>query len=237
MRKKDYTGMVFGRLTAVKEAGMRKGYSLWHMRCACGNEVIAPVSYAVVGDKKSCGCLLKENNKRGISNLRHGDAKHGKRHRLYSIWAGMKNRCYSKSSQSYNHYGERNIAVCKTWRENYSAFKEWALKSGYLDSLTIERKDVNGDYEPGNCCFIPNNEQSLNKTDTVYVNFKGEKISLTSLAKLVGLPRDILYARLRAKWGVTRAASAPLIRKRTKNRLGKFEGVSDVNGNGAEKIS
>lgn len=59
---------------------------------------------------------------------------------------------------------------------SFDYFQSWAISNGYKDNLTIERKDVNGDYCPENCCWIENKEQVWNKTTTVRVNINGKQI-------------------------------------------------------------
>lgn len=83
--------------------------------------------------------------------------------RLNHIWYGMKERCYNKSSKSYINYGARGITMCEEWKNSYKSFEEWAIDNGYDRTLTIDRIDVNGDYEPLNCKWSTRQEQSLNQ--------------------------------------------------------------------------
>ena len=90
--------------------------------------------------------------------------KHGDRGtRLYSIWSSMKNRCYNQKQQNYKWYGGRGITVCEEWKNDYMTFKKWALENGYNDTLSIDRIDNNGNYEPSNCRFITMKEQATNR--------------------------------------------------------------------------
>jgi hypothetical protein len=79
----------------------------------------------------------------------------------------MKGRCYNPSSDSYADYGARGITVCDAWRNSFSTFREWAMSSGYKDDLTIERENVNGNYEPANCTWIEYGAQSFNRNYTM----------------------------------------------------------------------
>lgn len=81
---------------------------------------------------------------------KHGESKI----RLYRTWQQMKTRCYDSKSQGYKYCGGRGIKVCPEWKNNYIAFRDFALSHGYKDNLTIDRKDNNGNYEPSNCQFI-----------------------------------------------------------------------------------
>lgn len=85
---------------------------------------------------------------------------HGDRYsRLYRTWINMKARCYNINEAKYPLYGGRGITVCNEWKD-YLIFKEWALANGYTDELTIDRVNVNGNYTPANCKFIPNKENA-----------------------------------------------------------------------------
>lgn len=100
----------------------------------------------------------------------------GSRTRLYVIWADMKGRCRRKTDTSYSHYGGRGISICDEWHDSFSAFRLWAMSSGYSDSLTIDRIDVNGNYEPSNCRWATKAQQSVNKrkkTSKATSRFKG----------------------------------------------------------------
>lgn len=83
--------------------------------------------------------------------------------RLYRTWCDMKTRCYNSNHPSYKWYGARGITICDTWRNDFMAFYSWAMLSGYQENLTIDRIDVNGNYEPDNCRWSTMLEQSHNK--------------------------------------------------------------------------
>lgn len=165
-RVKNLTGLKFGRLTVLEQHGFTKKnkwgtrYAIWYCRCDCGN--YCEMSSDVIQRKRnhSCGCLAKENlEKMRIKNITHGMTGT----RLYYCYKGMLNRCYREKDIHYNAYGRRGITVCDEWRQNRSNFFKWALENGYDDSLTIDRIDVNGNYEPSNCRWIPMSEQYKNK--------------------------------------------------------------------------
>lgn len=114
---------------------------------------------------KSCGCMRHLLS--AISRTKHKEGKT----RLYQTYINMKRRCYYKKDIHYKYYGERNITVCDEWRESYLNFRDWALKNGYSDNLTIDRKDNDGNYTPGNCRFIPLSVNNLNRR-TVVLDFE-----------------------------------------------------------------
>lgn len=86
--------------------------------------------------------------------------------RIYKIWQGMKQRCQNPKDYNFKRYGGRGIKVCDEWLD-YVKFSEWVKKSNYEDNLTIERINVNGNYCPENCTWIPLGEQAKNRTNSI----------------------------------------------------------------------
>ena len=78
-------------------------------------------------------------------------------------------RCNNPNEPSYRHYGERGITVCEEWKNNFSTFYNWAIQNGYSDTLTIDRIDVNGNYEPKNCRWINQKQQCRNRRNNIYI--------------------------------------------------------------------
>ncbi len=84
------------------------------------------------------------------------------RDRIYSIWLNMRQRCSNPKASGYKNYGGRGITVCNQWND-YLVFQTWALSNGYAPHLTIERRDVDGNYEPSNCYWATYSTQIANK--------------------------------------------------------------------------
>lgn len=158
---KDLTGQVFSRLTVLSYAGKDKSkHSLWLCECSCGNTKIISSNSLKQGRTKSCGCLDIEKHKSNPNRTTHGLHTH----RLYRIWKKMKSRCYNENDPDFQKwYGSRGIKVCDEWKYNFSIFYRWAILHGYKSNLSIDRIDVNGNYEPSNCRWATSKQQANNK--------------------------------------------------------------------------
>jgi hypothetical protein len=158
-------GACFGRWTVLDQAEpVRSGGSLRaaHVcRCSCGTVRVVRDDMLRNGESKSCGCLQRETAARTASAQFR---THGKtRTRMYRIWRAMKRRCLNQSATAWDYYGGRGITVCAEWRVSFEAFRDWAFAHGYRDDLSIDRIDVNGNYEPSNCRWATWSEQMKNR--------------------------------------------------------------------------
>ena len=117
--------------------------------------------------------------------------------RIYRIWQLMKRRCNSPTCKSYKDYGGRNISICDEWND-FRNFKTWALEYGYADNLTIERIDVDGNYCPENCKWIPRAAQAWNKSNSHFLTAFGETKTIGEWATSSGLKYDTIERRINA---------------------------------------
>lgn len=155
---KDLSGQRFGRLTVIKRAGSNNdGRARWLCVCDCGNIDIKLGKLLLNGHCRSCGCGEYENRVSNCTSHRLSNT------RLYVIWRGMKQRCYYLKHKDYHNYGGRGVTVCDEWKNDFKTFYEWAISQGYNDDLTLDRIDVNGNYEPTNCRWATWSEQRLNQ--------------------------------------------------------------------------
>ncbi len=154
--------------------------------CDCGNIKLIEPAHWEQGIVKSCGCKHDEL-------LRDSSTIHGlSGTRLYCVWRDMIARCYNPNSESYKNYGERGITICDEWLNNPESFFDWAYSTGYDENAergeyTIERKDVNGNYEPNNCEWITIQQQQKNKRTNVFITMNGETKILSDWHKETGI--------------------------------------------------
>ena len=155
MRGALITGTLIGRLTVLhpieKEGDKRKYYQCI---CSCGNSVIVRKDHLDVTHTTSCGCLRAE--RLAVAITKHGDS----RCRIYRIWMNIKQRCTNPKNNGYKYYGFKGVDICKEWL-SYESFKKRAVAGGYDSSLTIDRVDSARGYEPSNCRWITQRENTI----------------------------------------------------------------------------
>ena len=175
---KDLTGQTFERLTVVSRAENSKdGQARWNCKCVCGNTTIVSGVYLRRGKIKSCGCYMREV----IADIGRQSKIHGEsKTRLYRVWRGIKQRVNDPNRAKYKYYGGRGITICPEWDHSYETFRDWALSHGYdpnakFGECTIDRIDMNGNYEPSNCRWVSiaeNNRNRRSKTQVKLDNLK-----------------------------------------------------------------
>lgn len=199
----DLTGKTFGKLTVLGFAEINNKRTMWLCQCECGNTSTVAAEHLKTGNTTSCGCNLKE--KVGGGKITHGLSKT----RLYIAWSNMKSRCYNQSNPHYVNYGGRGINICNEWYYDFVPFYEWALSNGYADNLTIDRTDVNGNYEPNNCRWITAKEQSNNTTANRHIEYKGKVFTVSQLSDKLKIPYATLLNRVNKGWSMEQIVNAP----------------------------
>ena len=187
-----YKKLEFIELTEpkIRSNGRKRKRGLF--KCDCGNINDYDYSAVITGHIKNC-------NKCGIKLRSKAITKHGfSKNVLYRRWADMKKRCYNPNVQRYNQYGALGIKVCDEWKNSFECFLKWSIENGYSKELSLERKNVNGNYEPSNCIYIPLREQHFNKKNTRYILYKGEEIALSKLLHKENLSHHLsnIHSRL-----------------------------------------
>ena len=193
----DLTGNRYGRLFVIERAENKKRNNnktriMWKCVCDCGNTVIVESAHLRSGHSQSCGCITKKHGMFGT--------------RIYKIWDGMKQRCYNENHERYIDYGGRGISICEEWKNDFQAFYDWSMANGYADDLTIDREDVNGNYEPGNCRWTDDIVQHNNTRVNRYIEFNGETHTMAEWARIQGINYSTLSSRLNKKgWSIEKA--------------------------------
>jgi hypothetical protein len=190
---RDLTGERFGRLLVLMRVENSKNKkSQWLCKCDCGKEVKITVDKLNSGVTRSCGCLHNEL-------LMERSRTHGLSHtRLFSIWCGMKSRCYNSHQPRYNDYGGRGIIICDEWFNDFKAFYDWGMANGYQDNLSIDRINNDKGYSPDNCRWADSDEQQRNKRSNIVIEHNGENRTLAEWCRIYGVNRTTAKTRLKS---------------------------------------
>lgn len=148
-REKNEVGNKFGRLKVKELVGYSKGRkAIFLCECECGTEKPVAGSDLRSGHTKSCGCL-------NIDKIKERSVSHGKSsHPLFTVWLGMRQRCYYLQHKDFSTYGGKGIKVCEEWDNDFGEFFRWALISGWVKGLQIDREDSDLGYTPDNCRWV-----------------------------------------------------------------------------------
>lgn len=200
----DMTGKKFGRLTVIKRYGLSKdGDITWECVCECGGKRTARGKGLRYGFIKSCGCLPVEMviNKNTTHGLSHDPE--------YSIYCGIKSRCYNKNYHGYKTYGGRGIIMCKRWIDSYENF---ILDMGKRPSLkhSVDRIDNNGPYSPENCRWATRKEQGNNTSKNYRIKYMGMDMTLHQWSEHLGINYGTLHSRIRCGWSDEDALLKPV---------------------------
>ena len=212
----DLTGQRFNRLIVIEPSRTKNGKYAWKCLCDCGNYTIAVGAQLKNGNTKSCGCY-----KNDIARKRF--MKHGlSRTKLFHVYQGMHSRCENKKSRMYKHYGGRGVSVCEEWSGEAGVvnFCEWSMDNGYEEGLQIDRIDNDGNYEPSNCRWVTCQENLMNKSNTLFYEYNGNKKTLQDWAIVSNIPYKRLRARIKeCGWSFEKAITTPYkMNKNNKNR-------------------
>lgn len=185
MKRDDMIGRRFGKWTVLEFIGTNEYRMKKYLcQCECGTVKVVLRNSLTSGRSKSCGCRYKEIYT-GLS-----------RTRLHNIWYNMLVRCYNEINPKFKDYGARGIRVCQEWKDDFLAFWKWALENGYDDGLTIDRIDVNGNYEPSNCRWVTQHVQQNNRSNNRLVTYNGAVMTLENVARLNNVSAKKLRYRL-----------------------------------------
>ena len=192
-------GRQFGYLTVTQEGPKDSGRNRTAIcHCICGVMKVVRLSNLHNGDTTSCGC----QKTRSISKAK---AVHGMvGSHVYNCWQSMKARCYRQSTAGYERYGGRGIIVCDRWKESFEAFYA-DMGDPPTDQHSVERKDVNGNYEPGNCTWATDTEQANNRRNTLFLTHLERTRSVAEWSRELGIPKSTIEMRRKRGWSDTEA--------------------------------
>lgn len=202
-RFKNLLGKRFTRLSVTGYLGMnasKRRRHLWQCVCDCGTVVVATTQCLAAGQATSCGCRTREINL--AKNTRHGMHKTAE----YRSWANAKQRCTNENISDYPSYGGRGISMCDEWSKSFEAFYR-DMGTIPTDATSIERIDVNGNYEPLNCKWANAVEQASNTRRNVTFEHDGRSVTLSEWSRISGIARPTIAGRLRRGWSFADAIS------------------------------
>ena len=210
----DFIGMKFGRLTVIGSSDIvYRNRTFFSCKCDCGNAVSVRVNALRSGNTKSCGCFKTEVLK-SIRNIKHGKYKS----RTYSIWRAMKRRCLEINDISYKYYGGRGIAVCSRWLD----FENFLLDMGEAPAnFSIDRIDVNKNYEPANCKWANQEDQANNKRNNTFITYENKTQTVSQWAREKGINKTTLIYRIK-KGFVSDALFKPVNEQKRRNSIAKY---------------
>ena len=204
-------GTTFGRLTIQRKCQQLfnpdgSTYITWVCLCSCGKFTEARTRSLTSGATQSCGCLQKETTTK--RSTIHGKSKRGLVTKTYMVWASMIRRCNNPNAEYYRYYGGRGIKVCPRWHK----FENFYADVGDIPrGMSLDRKDNDGDYEPGNWRFATWKEQNNNSRNNHWIKYKGEEKTLTQWGEVLGINMHTLLSRLnQLGWSIERAFTTPV---------------------------
>jgi hypothetical protein len=207
---KTMIGSVFGRLTVIRLLSPSKSrHPLCECLCECGKTTPPVRIYSLRdGTTKSCGCLLSEQT--AIRSTKHGFSGTSE----YNSWHAMIGRCTNENDIGYANYGGRGITVCDRWLDINNFIADMGLKP--TPKHQLDRKENNGNYEPGNCKWSTNTENMRNTRSNHLVTVLGETLCMTEMGAKYGVSIEIVNYRTKRGWTIEKAFITP-VRKYTKH--------------------
>jgi hypothetical protein len=186
----DISGHTFNKLTVTRYAYTKNKKAYWWCKCSCGKEIIVESYPLRHNERISCGCEVYKGLDKGYSHKP-----------LYNLWWNIKRRCNDSTIPSYKNYGGRGISICKEWMD-YSEFYKWSLNNGYRRGLTIDRIDVNGNYEPSNCRWVDWKTQERNRSNNHLLTYNDETHCISEWSEITGINKRTIRGRLLRGWSV-----------------------------------
>lgn len=204
---RDLTDETFGRLTVIRRNGSDKhGRPMWLCRCECGTVKSINSQSLTNGYTTSCGCLRVETARN--AHFTHGQSKT----KLYGRWCGIKQRCYDPDVSTYKHYGGRGIRMCDSWKDDFKNFYDDVSSLPHFNEpgYSLDRIDNNGYYELSNVRWADRSTQMNNTEINRNLTYNGETLTVAEWARIINVPYNTLFSRLKRGWTVEKALTAPI---------------------------
>jgi hypothetical protein len=203
MNKTVESGMKFGRLTVLGFSHKYRRASYFNVQCECGTVKTVRKDSLYTGRAVSCGCYHKEA-------VSEATKTHGLRNTPeYEAWAHMLRRCYTPTTNGFEHYGGRGISVCDRW---HHSFENFLSDMGFRPSRrhSLDRENNDGNYEPSNCRWATAEQQANNKRSNIYITLNGETLTETQWRKKLGFERGVISYRIKSGWSPEEALTTPV---------------------------
>lgn len=179
MIPEEHIGSVFGDLTVISMHSKVARQVKMLCLCKCGKEKPIRLSSLISGCSTTCGCWRDNRTKTSE----------------YNIWRKVMARCLNPNNDNYHHYGGRGITVCDRWLESFESFlQDMGPRPSHKHS--IERVDVNGNYEPSNCIWADSKTQGRNKRNSVFMVHNGEKVNIKTYCEDNNLNYNTVFSRI-----------------------------------------
>lgn len=211
--KLELSGKVYGKLTVLREAFVKKPNwcRSWLCICSCGKESVVQQANLRSGHTTSCGCL------KSISLTTHGHTK-GKtqsgarvKSKEYGAWTRMLSRCNSPTHHKYKDYGARGITVSQEWLSFEVFYTDMGVCPG--SEYSIDRMDNSLGYYKENCRWATRKEQMRNRTVNRKLTFQGKTLCVAEWAEALGIPGSVIFKRLRMGWSTEDCLLKPISTK------------------------
>lgn len=193
-------GEVHGRLTVIAEAAKQGKNLCWTCRCECGTQKVVRGSHLADGRTRSCGCLVVD-----VLATQNRVTSCAETRAMYGWWKGIIYRCTKVTDPNYHRYGGRGITICDRWLRSVEAFISDIDRDLGPRPIghSLDRKDNDGNYEPGNVRWATSKTQNRNRRDNRLIEFDGVVHCLSEWAEIAGISSEALYQRLRRGWSLS----------------------------------
>lgn len=219
---KDLVGERSGKLVVERFSHICNECSYWLCKCDCGNGTVVRSDQIVNKTTKSCGCSRYDRK----FNAKAGEKK--SRKALFQTWAGMISRCYNIDDSAYNNYGGRGITVCERWRLSFQHFYDDMARP--LEGYSLDRIDVNGNYEKDNCRWATVEEQNRNKRNNVNITIFNTTMCAAAWGDILGIKGGTVLKRIKTGWKDVEAVFTPPRKERGTGYIVRENEIINLNG-------